>query len=61
MPKEENTMKAYLIQVKSDARDKARGYIENPPDDRDEAVDFGHAVGQLELSENLLNLFFDEE
>lgn len=57
----ENEMKAYLIQIKTDASEKAREYLTNEPEDKDEAVDFGHAVGQMELSENMLHLFFDEE
>lgn len=58
---QEDEVKAYLIQIKADAGEKARGYLENEPKDKDEAVDFGHAVGQLELSENMLHLFYDEE
>jgi len=61
MEKMEKEIKEYLFQLQRDSQDRVRGYIKNPPEDLDEAQDYGHAVGQMEVAENMVNMFFNEE
>jgi hypothetical protein len=58
---EQKEIKDYLLQLQRDSQDRIRGYIKNSPENLEEAQDYGHAVGQMEVAENMVNMFFDEE
>ncbi len=57
----EQNIKDYLLERKREAEERIRQYQSDEPSTIDEVADYGHAMGQLEIIQNMLRELFKEE